>query len=261
MKNNIFQIIKPSTILKKNKNNHIIDSECLFGEIFNVVDIKGNWSFGTSEEDQYKGWIQSNALGFQLNSTHVVASTRSFIFAKPDMKSKVINYLPLRSKITVNKIESSWARLDFFMNKKYDYGYVLKSHILENNKVELNWVQYAEELLFTPYRWGGRDSIGVDCSALLQLSKAFNGEKLPRDTNDQFEYFNKLKKYSILNDIKHETVVRGDIVYWKGHIAIIVDNENLIHASGHHGKVVVEKIKEAIKRVNKKFFLIKENKN
>ncbi len=235
-----------------------MDSQCLFGETFKVNNIKGGWSFGTSQEDQYKGWIKSNALGFHFNSTHVVASNRLFIFKKPDIKSKVINYLPLRSKITVNKIESDWAKLDLCINKQYHYGYILKAHILEKNKVDLNWVQYAEELISTPYLWGGRDSIGIDCSALVQLSKAFNGENLPRDTNEQFEYFKKNKNYSIFNNLENKFFLRGDIIYWKGHIGIIVDKKNLIHASGYHGKVVIEKITEAINRVNKKYFLIKE---
>ena len=116
-------------------------------------------------------------------------------------------------------------------------------------------------LISTPYRWGGRDSIGVDCSALLQLSKAFMGELLPRDTFDQFQYFNNLKKYSIYHDNEIKPFVRGDIIYWKGHIAIVCDKASLIHASAYHGKVVIEKIKETLNRMNKKYYLIKEEQN
>jgi hypothetical protein len=258
---NLFQIIAPSTFLKKSINNDSIDSQCLFGEYFNILDTKGSWSFGTSIEDQYQGWVKSNSLGSYSNITHVVSSTRSFVFLNPDIKSKVLNYLPLRSKINVNKIENQWARIVIFRNNKYDHGYILNSQILPKNTIDLNWVKYAELLLFTPYRWGGRDSIGIDCSALLQLSKAFMGERLPRDTQQQFEYFDQLKQYTIYNDPFPKAFSRGNIIYWKGHIAIIIDEINLIHASAHHGKVVIETIEEALLRVNKKYFIVKEDNN
>ena len=79
------------------------------------------------------------------------------------------------------------------------HGYVLKSHILEKSDIQLDWVKYAEFFIGTPYRWGGRNSIGLDCSALLQLTKKFRGENLPRDTKEQFDFFSKSNKYNIHN--------------------------------------------------------------
>ena len=86
------------------------------------------------------------------------------------------------------------------------------------------------------------------------------GEKLPIDTNQQLEYFSKSKKYKIYIDVYNKTLFRGDIVFWEGHIAVVVDNKNLIHASAYHGKVVVENIKKTIKRINQKTFFIIEKK-
>ena len=258
MKEKIYQIIEPSTGLKALVNNNAIDTECLFGEGFKLIDIKGKWSFGISMEDQYKGWIKSNALGVYLNSTHNIASTRSFVMTKPDVKSKVINYLPFRSKVKILKIKDNWAQLELSENKNYDHGYILITDILAKNEVQLNWIKYAKMLLSVPYRWGGRDSIGIDCSALLQLSKAFTGEKLPRDSGKQFEYFKNLKNYLIFVDFRNQDFTCGDIIYWKGHIAVVISKTKLIHASASHGKEKNEKILQVIQRIDKKYFLIRE---
>ena len=258
MKKQIYKIIKSSVCLKKNKIKNIIDSECLFGESFELIDNHESWSFGVSVEDKYQGWIKSNALGLFYFSNHIVSSIRTCLLTKPDVKSPLIQFLPMRSKIEVIDIKNNWAKINLYKRKKF--GYVLEKDIMEESIIKSDWVYYSEMLLGTPYRWGGRNSVGIDCSALLQLSKAFSGEKLPRDTSEQFEYFKKSNQYLIFNDIHSKSFFRGNIIFWEGHIAVVIDNESLIHASGFHGKVVIERIKEVIARINTKPFLIKEKK-
>ena len=257
LKKNLFRIIKSSSILKKSINN-IIDTQCLFGETFRVINTNGSWSFGVSEVDKYKGWIKSSALGSYMDYNHFISCTRTFIYTKADIKSEIITYLPLRSRVKVIEKKNDWAKLDISINKKILTGYVINSHILNKDKIIQNWVDYAELFLSAPYRWGGRDSIGIDCSALLQLSKSFSGEDLPRDSIDQFEFFKKSKNYKIISNPLFENFFRGNIIYWKGHIAIIFNKKKLIHASAFHGIVKLENIKKVVERINKPFYLIKE---
>jgi cell wall-associated NlpC family hydrolase len=257
LKNSLFRIIKSSSILKKSINN-IIDTQCLFGETFKVINTNGSWSFGVSEVDKYKGWIKSSALGSYMDYNHFISCTRTFIYTKADIKSEIITYLPIRSRVNVIEKKNDWAKLDIRINKKILTGYVINSHILNKDKKIQDWVKYAELFLSTPYRWGGRDSIGIDCSALLQLCKAFSGEKLPRDSSDQFKYFKKSKNYKILSNPHLGDFFRGNIIYWKGHIAIVVNDTDIIHASAFHGMVKLENIKKVLTRINKPFYLVKE---
>ena len=254
----LYRIIKSSASLKKNYQNSSIDTECLFGESFEVESKRGLWCFGKCGEGNYKGWVKSSVLGKFINSNHIVSAKRSFVFKKPDIKSEIILYLPLRYRVMVIENKNDWAELDISINKTKLTGYVINSHILDKDKIIKNWVKYAELFLSSPYRWGGRDSIGIDCSALLQLSKSFSGEDLPRDSRDQFEYFKKSKNYKIVSNPLLGNFSRGNIIYWKGHIAIVINKEKLIHASAFHGIVKLENIREVVKRINKPFYLIKE---
>ena len=256
MKSNIFQIIKPSSQLRINKNFFSIVTECLFGEHFEVIKSQEKWSYGISLEDKYEGWLLNNDLGISFKSTHVISSIRTFVLSKPDIKSLVISFLPIRSRVAVLSIKNDWAKIRVFGNKLFKDGYVLSSHILDKLIIKKNWVKFAEMFVEIPYRWGGRNSIGVDCSALVQLSKGFAGERLPRDSNQQFEYFDKSRNYTIYNDIYSQSISRGNIIYWEGHIAIIVDKKNIVHANAFHGKVVIENIQKAINRIGKKYFII-----
>ena len=103
----------------------------------------------------------------------------------------------------------------------------------------------------TPYRWGGRESFGIDCSALVQLSYAFGGVALPRDSLDQFIFFQNNNNYVLKKGISFiNSLIRGNIVYWRGHIGIMVSNNKIIHASGYQSLVLIENLKDVIKRID-----------
>ena len=257
MSNNFFNIIKPSTILKKNLDSDVIDSECLFGETFKLIKRKGKWVWGVSIVDNYDGWINSEDLGIYQKTNYIVCSQRSCLLTRPNVKSTLIKFLPLRSKINVIEIDNNWAKIR--IPNSENFGYILVDHILSKNIVKSDWVYFCELLLGVPYRWGGRNSIGIDCSALLQLSKGFKGEFLPRDTIDQLNFFKKSPQYFILKKFEINALSRGDILHWPGHIAIVVNNISLIHSSARHGKVVIENINDVILRIKEEVCLIKEN--
>ena len=123
-------------------------------------------------------------------------------------------------------------------------------HIVNLDHRVKDWVAIAELFLGTPYRWGGRDTIGIDCSALLQLSYQTYGENIPRNTSQQV----KLRKKYIrdIDDLK-----RGCVVFWKGHVGIMIDKFNCIHANAFHMQTEVEPLNQIIKRIGKDFDIIK----
>ena len=149
----------------------------------------------------------------------------------------------------VNNIESLWAQITLYGHEK-QAGYVPISDIVTLDHKDRDWVATAELFVGTPYKWGGRDSIGIDCSALLQLSYQTYGEDIPRNTSDQI----KLKKNHI-KDI--DNLKRGCVVFWKGHVGIMTDKLNCLHANAFHMQTKIEPLKKIIKRLGKDFKIIK----
>ena len=180
-------------------------------------------------------------------STHRVICNRTFIQNR-DIKLGTVNYLPLGAKVSVIDIDKEWAKIILPENNDYKYAYIPIKHLIRNDTKIYNWVNIAEKLIGTPYVWGGRNSMGLDCSALLQLSYQTYGENIPRNSNDQ-AMINKevIDNYNFLE--------RGFVVFWNGHVAIMTDELNCIHANAYHMEVSepLEKIAEkAHKKTNYK---------
>ena len=126
------------------------------------------------------------------------------------------------SELAIKKINSSWAETYFLLDNKTQTGYVPVKHIVNCKHKVKDWVAVAQQLEGTPYRWGGRNTIGLDCSALLQLSYQTYGQIIPRNSSQQV----KLKKKNIynLNDLN-----RGCVIFWEGHVGIMIDRVDCIH--------------------------------
>ena len=244
------QVYKPSVPIKNSPNGNVV-SEILFGETFDIISINKDWVCGTNITDSYKGWIEKKDLSIFPNFTHFISSNRSVVLEKPDVKSKYINYLPLGSLVSVSEKIDNWLKIILSEKHDHKYGYISSYHCADKNYIFHDWVFFAEKFLGVPYKWGGRDSMAVDCSALLQLSYRFSGVQLPRDSHDQLDFFKKSPLHSV-NKVKNGAVnfKRGDIVYWKGHVAIMIDYKRIIHASGFYGTVVIENLKDVSNRIN-----------
>lgn len=238
---NLLQVKVPSAPLRNSySSNSLLLSECLYGESFNVVEIKDNWVYGHNIIDNYFGWIKRKNLGQQFDHSHKISVPRSVVFSKPDVKSNIIQFLPFSSLIKILDETSDWGSIK--INNKI--GYISKKHYVSKNFIDKNWVKYAEAMLNTPYHFGGRNSIGLDCSALLQLSIKFLGIQLDRDTKDQI-----LNKALI--DAKNSKLKRGSVIFWKDHVAIAVNTQQIIHANAFHMKTCVEDFFDANKRIEK----------
>ena len=243
-------IIVSSVFMKSEPSDKSpLETECLFGEKVEIIDEKLDWFFCKLSTDNYCGWVKKKGLGKLTNSTHRVIAPRTFVYADKNPKSNCLNYLPLGAKLKINNIEAKWAEIVLYTNET-QVGYIPSSHIVCLDHRVKDWVNIAELLVGIPYKWGGRDTIGIDCSALLQLSYQTYGENIPRNTSEQI----KLEK-KIIRDI--DDLNRGCVVFWEGHVGIMVDKFNCVHANAFHMQTKIELLSSIITRMGKDFKIIK----
>ena len=249
------QVIKPSTkmFFFPNKNSSL-ETECLFGETIEIIQQKKNWIYGCLITDQYKAWVYANDLSSLQKTTHIVFVQRTYIYMEDNIKSKILHYLPLGSKLNVVELKSNWAKITLTSVNRKQYGFVPKNHLtLHSNKI-INWVNIAENLIGTPYKWGGRDSLGIDCSALVQLSMQLYNICMPRNTSEQI-------KFDQLINISNEEISRGCLIFWNGHVAIATNKSTIIHANAHHMMVAKESLKKAMNRIGHPIAILKIKQN
>ena len=243
-------IITSSVIMKSGPSEESsIETECLFGETVEILEECLDWIYCKLTTDGYYGWVRKNSLGKLKSPTHRVITNRSFVYNEKNPKSKCLYYVPLGARLPINNIQFEWAEVSLY-GDEIQVGYVPTKHIVCLDHKLGDWVSIAERLAGTPYKWGGRDTFGIDCSALLQLSYQTYGEDIPRNTSQQI----KLKK----NHIRHiDDLKRGCVVFWKGHVGIMIDKLNCIHANAFHMQTKIEPLSEIIDRMEKDFSIIK----
>jgi hypothetical protein len=243
-------VIKSSIFMKSEPTEaSSLETECLFGETINILDESLDWVYCKLNTDNYHGWVKKEGLGKIKNPTHRVIANRSFVYTDKNPKSNYLLYLPLGAQLVIDNIQSEWAKI-ILCNNKIHVGYVPSRHIVSLDHRVKDWVAIAELSLGTPYKWGGRDTIGLDCSALLQLSYQTYGEDIPRNTSQQV----KLKKKHI-RDVKD--LKRGCVVFWKGHVGIMIDKFNCIHANAFHMQTKIEPLNQIINRLSEELSITK----
>jgi cell wall-associated NlpC family hydrolase len=216
-----------------------MDTELLFGEPVSVLDRADGWGWVKSGVDDYVGYVEETALGAAgPQPTHWVTAPRTFVYSEPDMKRPAITALSMGSRITVTgEVETRGTH--YFL---VEGGAVIARHVAEADvPVSNDYVSVATRFLASPYLWGGRSGFGLDCSGLVQLSIMMCGKAVLRDTD--------MQRASIGAEISGEELRRGDLVFWKGHVAIMVDGEMMIHSNGFTMDVSHEGLADAIKRI------------
>jgi dipeptidyl peptidase-like protein/NlpC/P60 family protein len=219
-----------------------LDTEALLGEGVTVFDEHEGWAWGQLERDGYVGYIPAAALG-ELGPapTHRVAAIRSFLFPGPNLKLPPLDYVSLGSAVTVMDRDGDYARLA-------GHSWIYAPHLAELEARELDFVAVAERFLHTPYLWGGKTSLGLDCSGLVQVALAAAGIAAPRDTDMQQAQLG--KAMGIGDGL--DGLQRGDLVFWRGHVGIMTDAKLLLHANAHFMCVAVEPLAEAEARIRAK---------
>ena len=212
-----------------------LDTEALRGELVTVFETGANgWSWVQLAGDGYVGWIPSVALTEPGSEpTHKTSAIRTFVFSKPDIKSPPLAGLPLGACVTViGEAEDRNAR--YFLIEPE--GAIVVQHMVPLDHASTDWTAIAERFLGVPYLWGGKSSLGIDCSGLVQVALGACGIAAPRDSDMQAETAGRALP---LND-GLPALKRGDLVFWPGHVAIMRDAETLVHAAGYRLEVVVE---------------------
>ena len=234
MKNNFFYKNQFSNIYKKSSLLSEVVSQILYGEKFKILSKNKNWIKIRSSFDNYVGYIKNGKYVKEYKPTHKVYRLKANIFNKHNSKTK--NFLPFASKFSI--IHENKNFIEFEKNK-----WLKKSDIKKINHKEKDFSKILKLFLETKYMWGGKNYKGIDCSALLQLFFYYNGLFYPRDTKDQI-------KYSKIN-FKRKIFKKGNIIFWKSHVAICINSKKLIHAFGPEKKVLIMPIIETINRIKK----------
>ena len=218
--------------------NSKISSQLLYGEKFKVLGKKKKILKIKTDYDNYIGYIKLSKFTKDFKETNKVSALKSRIYTSPNnlKKSKTKKFLPFASKIQIIKKKNNFVM--FEKNK-----WLREKDISPINQKNKNVLKILKLFLNCKYKWGGKTFNGIDCSALIQLIYQFNNKFFPRDTVDQIKFKKGTKK-----KIKFRV---GDIIYWKGHVAICISSKKLIHAYGPRKKVLVMEINKAIKLIKK----------
>jgi len=216
-----------------------VDTEVLHGERIVVYEsTEEGWAWGQLELDQYVGWISAAALGDPgAAPTHRVAALRTFVFPGPDIKLPPLAALTFGSRLAIVRAERAFAVTDAG-------GYVAVRHLAPVDRIEPDFVATARRFTGVPYLWGGRSSLGLDCSGLVQIALQAAGIACPRDSDMQAGFG---KPVSFSGDLA--ALRRGDLVCWQGHIGILAEPGRLLHANAFHMEVAEEPLAQAIARI------------
>ncbi|MEM6461567.1 MAG: NlpC/P60 family protein [Pseudomonadota bacterium] len=220
-----------------------IGTQALLGEIVRVFDEADGMSWIQLDDDRYVGYAKSHALAPEGPKTsHIVRAPRTFIYSDADLRSPVRAACSMGSRIL--PVETRTTRgTDYFVLS--DGSAVIADHVAPLADVAPDYVAVAAQLLLAPYLWGGTSAFGLDCSGLVRLSMAMCGRLVPRDTDMQAAALG--EEIDCGDDFTQ--LRRGDLLFWKGHVAIAEDNRMAIHASGHSMQVVREPVQDAIGRI------------
>lgn len=209
------------------------ERQLLLGESFTVIDRDQDHAFGFAVKDGYCGWLEESALADTPQPTHWVASPATHLYPEPRVQAPELAALSLGCRLSVLAASGKWAETS--------QGFVPASHLRPLGEWLDDPVTVAEGLLGTPYLWGGNSRAGLDCSGLVQLAHAACGIGLPGDSDLQESAGDDLPEASPLQ--------RGDLLFWKGHVAMATDPARLIHANGHTMSVAYEPVEACIARV------------
>jgi hypothetical protein len=216
-----------------------LDTQALFGEEVTLYEDHEGWGWVQLVRDGYVGYMSMAALAEgPIKRTHRVTVNRSIVYPGPDLKLPPHDALPLGASVCVRATKAGFAQID-------DAAFVFSGHLMPSGENQKEFVAVAERLLHAPYLWGGKTSLGIDCSGLVQISLAAAGIDAPRDTDLQEQVLG--LPIAVGTDLAG--LRRGDLVFWRGHVGIMRDETTLLHANAHYMLVASEPLRIARDRI------------
>jgi len=208
------------------------DSELLFGESFTVYDRANGWVWGQAANDLYVGYVRENALMTPFVAEANVTALMAPVFAAADLKTPVRELLPLNAAVPFKGRQGDYVKIA-------DGAWLHQRHLEPIGQTD--FVAVAKRFVGVPYVWGGKTAAGLDCSGLIQTALQAVGKAAPRDT-DMME--KALGELTALSQVR-----RGDLVFWKGHMGVMLDESRLLHANAFHMTVAIEPLDDAVARI------------
>ena len=237
----VCEIVEPQAPLRPEPApDALLATEALKGEHVIIYDQNAEgWAWGQLVADGYVGWLPANALAPPgPAATHKVTALRTLVFPGPSIKLSPVEALPLGARLAITRIEGSLA-------VTATGGHVPAVHLAPIDVYEMDFVAVAERFLGVPYLWGGKTTLGIDCSGLVQIALTTCGVACPRDSDMQEQALGN----PLTADFDGAVPRRGDLMFWSGHVAIVRDRSSLLHANAFHMSVAIEPIAEAVSRM------------
>jgi cell wall-associated NlpC family hydrolase len=235
-----FEIIDAIAPLRREPSSDAeLSTQALKGERVTIYDRNGEgWAWGQLNSDGYVGWLPDCGLAKPFGaSTHKVTALSTFAFPGPSIRLAPTGTVPLGAKLAVRGDDGAFA-------VTHEGWYVPQQHLGALGVNENDFVAVAERFAGAPYLWGGKTTLGIDCSGLVQIALNAAGIGCPRDSDMQEQALGRT-----LSQSESKRLQRGDLIFWEGHVAIVCDAETIVHANAHHMATAVENTRAAIARI------------
>ena len=228
-------IVGHAPVRKAPSHDASLLTEALRGERVMVYEIDDEgWAWGQLAQDGYVGWLPAAALlAPGAEPTHRVAALRTLVFPAADIKEPPVDGLPLGACVAVTQMQPPFA--------VHGGGYSPARHLRPLDTSEADFVAVAEQFAGVPYLWSGKTSLGLDCSGLVQVALTACGTPCPRDSD--------MQERALGRPVDLTSLQRGDLLFWKGHVAIARERDTIIHANAFHMSVAIEPLAEAVARI------------
>ena len=210
--------------------------QLIYGSKIKYFDETDGWAFIQNTYDNYVGYVPRETINLDTNKTHIVSAPLSHVFSEPNIKARNIAILPLGSKVSGKIVENGFLETEL--------GWIPNPQLKLKTELPIDPIEIAKLFLNAPYLWGGNTALGIDCSGLVQVSMLLCGLSCPGDSDQQLS---KLGQNIDVDTIQE----KGDILFWKGHVALALNANQVLHANAYHMSTVIEELSEVVFRIKK----------